>query len=139
MSAVSKYYTELTIAPRTRKTSTVKGKLKINWTMFAFAFILISLVLIIIIYLCNCAQLVDLQYHISYLNHEKEKISRDIDILNLKVLNLQSYETIQWQACKRLGMVRPAMSLILNISTQNTAKTAGDYFALAKPKTALSR
>lgn len=140
MSAVSKYYTELIIRPKIRNPLKSKKRVKINWTMFVFGSALLSLALIIILYLCNCAQLVDLQYRISHLNTEKEKITREIDMLSLKALNLQSYERIQWEAQKRLGMVRPIASFVLNISTAPVASSAGNYFAMEKSsKEAFSR
>lgn len=141
MSAVSKYYTELTIKPKVRKTLKTKNKIKVNWTVFIFASVLISLTLIIILYLCNCVQLVDVQNRIGYLTEEKEKLSRQIDILNLKTLNLQSYERIHWEAQKRLGMIKPVATLVLNISTAPVAISAGNYFAMEKSssKAAISR
>ncbi|MFH1452844.1 MAG: hypothetical protein ABIH00_02535 [Armatimonadota bacterium] len=132
MSAVSRYYTELSSAPRAARLRKPKRAFKINWALFVVSFVVLSIVLMLIVYLCNCAQLVDIQYRISDLRENRDQLSREIDFLDLKVQNLQSFERLQWEAERRLGMCKPADSLVLNISTQPVAVSAGNRVAMDK-------
>lgn len=132
MSAVSKYYTESAIRIRTRRIAGPKTALKINWKFFFGSLVITGFILFLILYLCNCAKLVDLQYRVSELEDKKLQLTRELDGLELKTQNLKSFERIQYEAEKRLSMVKPEENLILNVSSETFVTSAGNCFAMEK-------
>jgi cell division protein FtsL len=103
-------------------------KYDINWI---FPTVLIAAIAIcIVMYLCQCAQLVSVQYSIGQLKSEKSQLITQQKEIKLSIENLESLQRIEKIALSQLNMVYPGQRYTLDMGrTTGITQTAQDDFS----------
>lgn len=93
---------------------------------------IVALMFMVSLYLCQCAQLISVQYKIGELKEHKMALVKEQKSISLNIENLESLERIEKIAIRDLGMVYPSQRVTLDLNNPTNTAFAEDEFIVSR-------